>query len=187
MVVAALVVACSSSDDDDEGCKLGEKACSTDADCVGFKPVDFALLGPPIDARCFRTECVAEKCQATPIPGRVEDDADGDCARSSCNEEGRLERTPDPSDPPSSEVLGPCQRSVCEEGFFGGLGSTTRPAPEGSSCFSGGESGTCVAGQCVLDSVIDDAGATDDAASDAAGDAEPDGAADASMDSPDDG
>src|SRR5688572_23730860 len=121
MLVGALVVACSSSDDDDEGCTIGEKRCTEQRDCVGFAPPDFAILGPRIDPRCFSTACVAEKCQATPLPGRREDDADGDCSRSQCDDEGRLEEVPDPSDPPSSDGLDPCQRSVCETGFFGGL------------------------------------------------------------------
>lgn len=179
-LVGALLLACS-SDDDDRGCAIGEKACATNADCEGFAPPDFTILGPPIDARCFHTECVAEKCKATPIAGRVEDDTDGDCSKSACNEEGRLERSPDPSDPPPSRAgLGPCERSVCEQGLFGGLGPVTRSLPEGATCFSGTEEGTCSAGRCVTE--LDDGAA--DASTDAATDSDADASDDGSIDAP---
>jgi len=153
--VAALVVACSSSDDDD-GCNIGERRCATHADCEGYAPPDFTILGPSVDARCFRSECVAEKCKATAIPGRLEDDVPGDCARPTCDEDGRLSRDPDRSDTPSSKDLEPCSRRTCEEGLLGGIGPVTRPAPEGSSCFSGSAQGTCSAGRCVLDTSCED-------------------------------
>lgn len=184
MLVAALLIACSSNDDDDDGCNVGERRCSTHADCEGFAPLDFSILGPSIDARCFRSECVAEKCEATPIPGRLEDERKGDCSRPTCDEEGRLVRTPDRSDAPPRDDDEPCSRSVCEDGLLGGLAAVTRPAPEGSSCFTGSEQGICSRGRCVLESIDEDAGedAGDDANADASADPDADADVDASTD-----
>lgn len=183
MLVGALLIACSSKDDDDEGCSVGERSCTTHEDCKGFAPTDFSILGPAIDARCFRSECVAEKCKATPIPGPIDDDRKGDCSRATCDDDGRLVHEPDRSDVPPQNSAEPCSRTTCEPGILGGAGPTTGPAPEGSSCFLRGEQGTCQAGRCVTDSLADAAGEdggddAGDSGADAASDAPTDAASD---------